>query len=403
MGMKLARHRLKKTSSDPQFPKNRPSGLAKNAPTVLGQYLKDINHIGLLSKKEEIELTTRIDGHIRSCIANLLALISSCVYLLKKSQERPLPQRTKEIVFFRTHSQVKAIMNTHDLTGDDGLRETARRLVRKFNPEGLAGQELKETLRKTVRSERCAELLSTFVSPAAKRDFDMMIKKNLRLVVSMSRKFHGLPQEDLVQEGNLALMTAVARYDVSRGFRFSTYAGWWIRHYMDRAISNTSRTIRIPVHVEDMQRKISQTSRKLTRTLRREPTAEEIAKKLDVPVEKVVLRRADPRNKVSLNSPSRESKEGPGLRLIDILRIPEKEDPPTRYLVLNQEVSLLEKALEALHPMEQDILRKRFGFGGTDALTLKEVGAGYGLSRERIRQIQATALKRLKKKLENVL
>ena len=221
---------------------------------------------------------------------------------------------------------------------------------------------------------------------------------NLRLVVTLARRFnHGqMPLHDLIQEGNLGLMKAVDRFDYRKGFRFSTYASWWIRHTISRAISDKSKTVRIPVDVGDAQAKIAREGRKFSMEHGRAPTRAELATRTGLTERKVELALADQHMTVSLDTPSEHDATVTLANTIEDTSIADPVewiDGPRRIAVL---LSLMEKALT---PMQLDILRQRMGFGGEEEKTLKEVGESYGVSRERIRQIQEEALAKLRSEM----
>ena len=216
-------------------------------------------------------------------------------------------------------------------------------------------------------------------------------KANLRLVVSLARRLaHGrLPLQDLIQEGNIGLLKAVERFDHRRGFRFSTYASWWIRHSISRAIYNKGRQVRLPVHVHDVHQKITRTRRQYEAQFGREPTMEELADATGVPLAKIEkIARIELGPIVSLDAPSSRNDDRTGVELL------EDEDSPSPGWELEAlELDLgLEDALAHLRPMEADILRRRYGLQGVEQETLREIGERYALSRERIRQLQERAV-----------
>ncbi len=226
------------------------------------------------------------------------------------------------------------------------------------------------------------------------------VKANLRLVVSIARRFnHGrMALADLIQEGNLGLIKAVERYDYKKGFRFSTYASWWIRHAISRALADKGREIRLPVHMIDAQHRLTKARRQLTGELGRDPTVEELAATLQMPADKVekmrtwVLEQAVP-----LDGPTGD---GDGRILAEVLEDPER-NPSTTADDLASEATLREVThlLGELRPIEAEILRQRFGLTTEQELTLKEIGDKYNLSRERIRQLQEQALAKMRRAL----
>lgn len=223
---------------------------------------------------------------------------------------------------------------------------------------------------------------------------DHLIKANTRLVVSIAKKYmgQGVPFSDLIQEGNLGLMKAVEKFDYRRGYKFSTYATWWIRQAITRALADQGRTIRVPVHMSDRIRKLHQVSRQLEQVWGRKPTPEELAEHLDLEPAKVRWMLRVSRHPVSLERPVGEEEDS------ELGNFIEDEDAPTppdaAYHRLLQEK--LEDVLSTLTPREARILRLRFGLQNGRSYTLEEVGKKFGLTRERIRQIEGQALRKLR-------
>jgi len=234
-------------------------------------------------------------------------------------------------------------------------------------------------------------------SGIVKRAKNEFVKANLRLVVSIARRFnHGrLPLPDLIQEGNIGLMKAVERYDYRRGFRFSTYASWWIRHAISRALADKGRAVRLPVHMIDAYHRIAKSERELQSKLERPATTEEIATVTGIETEKLEKMRtflAD--NPVSLD---RSLSDDDGRRLIDVLVDPNEAPSPPEQMMNSETQQEMLKLLGVLKPIEADILRKRFGLLNDHERTLKEIGDEYRLSRERVRQLQEQALGKMRK------
>ncbi|PRP95672.1 RNA polymerase sigma factor SigA [Enhygromyxa salina] len=218
---------------------------------------------------------------------------------------------------------------------------------------------------------------------------------NLRLVVSLARRLGRgrLPLEDLIQEGNIGLLKAVERFDHRRGFRFSTFASWWIRHSISRAIYNKSRLVRLPVHVHDALHKITRARRSYRANQGKEPTVEQLAQETGLGPAKIErILELTLGSVTSLDAPGSRGDDRP---VVDMLE-DEQEPAPGEALEADELHAGLSDVLDGLRPMEADILGRRFGLGGLEPETLREVGERHALSRERIRQLQERALERIR-------
>ncbi len=282
---------------------------------------------------------------------------------LKEMSSVPLLSLQEEI------SLAKQIEEAHQAKGD----------LAKLNGDPKA-QKLKSELNQVVEDGRLAR--------------EHLIKANTRLVVSIAKKYmgRGVPFLDLIQEGNLGLMKAVSKFEYKRGFRFSTYATWWIRQTITRSIADQGRTIRVPVHMSDRIRTLYKSIHKLEQDLGRPPTIEELSTEMEVPADRLQWMLQVSWIPISLESPVGDEDDSEfGLFIEDTLT-----PPPAQTAYENLLKERVEKVLESLSPREARIIRLRFGLENGHPYTLEEVGQKFGLTRERIRQIEGKALRRLR-------
>lgn len=407
------KHERELVAEDERALRKRESGRASGV-DLMATYMEQLSHIPLLQPQEEIDYARELETHelrvwqlilgtpkavlhLESEGQNLEAdlrqrlgkLLSSYRRAAARTRQRELPSSTK-----RTRDIEALAFELRSADYDNELLDTVLQRMRR---EVWGRRVLDATPAFRITHARLSEIEQHRQAGLDVRN--RFVRANLRLVVSVARNFHHyrIPFIDLIQEGNVGLMKAVHRFDHRRGFRFSTYAHWWIRQSIERAIINKGSQVRLPVHVIDSRRQVARAAAQLTQKLERKPTAKEIAQKVEMPVAKVeqVL------NGVQQDPVSLDDSVGHDdpRKFVDMVR-DSAETPVDEGVIRANTHARIKELLSRLNPIEKDIIRRRFGLGDDSDQTLDEIGKQYNLSRERVRQIQAQGLMKMRRMCE---
>ncbi len=419
MSLKELKQRYYAPKREQPVPQNRAAGSPAQDKHGMLHYFREMTHTPLLTPEREVELAQKIEAKevdlwvevlsFAPALEHLLQVVELCQENslkefrgLRRAAEKLREQKSKANEQHLRKSSIATAKKLRAVDLDHVVLEAVIAEVKHlvFHKQGLM---VRDKLAFNPGAEGFRQFYGRLrahqdEAVALRNEF---VKANLGLVVSVARRYQhgGLALTDLVQEGNLGLIKAVSRFDYRRGFRFSTYATWWIRHSIGRAIADKGRTVRVPVHILEANQRIQKVRREMTSQLGRNPTQEELAGAVDMDLERLddTMNRAVGAS-VSLDAQLGEDSER---ERFEVFRQPDQEEESLHDEVMTRSVMQhIRGLLSELKPMEQDIIKRRFGLDGADEVTLQEIASSYGLSRERIRQIQEQALTKVRHEIE---
>ena len=384
--------------------------------SLLSQYFRDVSGLPVLRPAEEFDMARTIEKQEQVLWAQLLSHPRLMEPLLAKIERQLDIDSSKLSLARRTAREYRRYRRAAYKKRFERATEKLARVIRAKDVDRELLDDLITRLGRLARGESDALFPDRFkinvegavfvgyfektmeLNRSAQVARNTFVQANLRLVVTISRRFNygQIPFHDLIQEGNIGLIKAVGRYDYRRGFRFSTYASWWIRHAITRAIADKGRLVRVPVHMLSAYHKVARTTSDLSSKLGRAPTAEELGKSTSLSSQRVTqIQEQLPCQALSLDNTFSESDDRSFIEMVQ----DEDQRSPVDTIGDQQVYNRVQGMLSQLRPIEADVLRKRFGIADGQERTLSEIGNDYELSRERIRQIQEQALGKIRKAL----